>query len=769
MAYVHRPKHFLAKKNSAFKLGEPVTHDPTHNCLTCDKWSGCKDARKSFSFRCSRHNDASLDGSSSDDPRAFFEPTELPSLPSNFGAEMSNEDEARIDQLITEAIEANNPLPPDIKIQDRDIPQAPNFLTWLTDERFAGGEMPPFPRQIYVGSMLFAEVCPRCTDMEWFERMKVDTSLSRLQERVEFLHNGKCKRCGTDRGELVDEGELANYSELTLIVGQRGTKTSTINQLDGYSLHRYLKLPEPTRVYRQLPQQVFTTTYTSRTFSQVRANVWEPFINIMNNGPWFKNYHKFLAKRGQELGEELAIISEIFVRYRHRNLFISPASPSGQTMRGRTRFTAFIDEISHMPIKTAGGREAAAANAKDTYTALKNSLKTLNNAYKQRFKDGYIDVPKPIMYNASSPLTINDYGMTLLRMSKVSTEMLGLKYKTWEFNPTLPESAFADDFRTRPVESARDYACEPPLGRSTWMTDVESVSQMFNGKRNMYRIEHQVRRTKTKKRVTTAVLHKQMDPDIEWGCVLALDIGSTNNSFAFAIGTVPNDFDLQSYIDQDSETEEASVGMVPINILFAGEVIPRQGAEISQSGLYNQVLSQMCTDLPINLVISDRWQNKKMVQDLEDEFGCEYVEYTLRWEDFENFKQGIFDNEVSLPKLKTDMNDIVATTLDDYPHMFEGKPLEHLAYQFLTVQEARGATVTKGDATDDMFRCIALIHAACQDKEMLEALLEGDDEPTVRPSLGLVLSNKREVSRATASMTPRGHSSPVALMYRKPR
>lgn len=1101
MAFVHRPKHFTAKKGSALKFGDRITHDPTHNCLTCVRWSACMDPNKGYNYRCSRHGEASLDGSSADEPRKFFAP-ETPELIVPGVGEMSFEEEMRIDEMIAAAIEENSPLPPDIKINDRDIPLAPNFMTWLLSDKFTGGDVKPFARQIYVGSLAFGEVCTRCTDMDWFERMRVDCSLSRMQERVEFLVHGKCKRCGTNRGELVEEGEMLDFNELVLICGQRSTKTSTVNQMDCYNTHRWLKLPSPAKVYRQLPQQVFTSTYTAKTFGQVRANVWEPFLNIVNNSPWFKNYNKFLAKRGQELGEELAVISEIFVRYRHRNLHISPASPSGPTMRGRTRFTAFIDEISYMPLKTAGGKESAAANAKDVHTVLKNSLKTLRIAHKVRFREGYYDIPKAMMYDVSSPLTINDYGMVLLRMSKVSQEMLGLKYKTWEFNPTLPESEFADDFRTKPVEAARDYACEPPLGQSTWLSDIETVSKAFHGKPNMYTVEHQVKRTRTRKRVTTAVLHKKMEPEVNWGCVLSLDIGSTNNcfaaetrvitrqgtkpiaklvgkpvelltsdskwvqadvksfgqgklyevhlslhgatktiratsnhrwfaynksgglveittnelkkgyklqsnlppavhsglkidpvgvehgavfgdgtkaytkntaysraylvgkkaeflmpyfehyksrgkywghregttdynavtyvanlplhykdipglhntdeyllgflsgyistdghvdkrgcvmlnssdkkglqrvrsiatrlgiptsaihrrwiedpawggkphfvyklsflkgyfpsrlllnpehkerldkytrdhvdldcfahtkwkveavvktnqveevycavvpgthsftledyiltgnSFAFAVSTIDNDFDLQAYLDQDSDAEETTVGLIPIKVLFVGEVIPRQGAPISQSLMYRDILSTLCEDLPIRLVISDRWQNKKMVQDLEEEFGCEYVEFTLRWDDFENFKQALYDNEVELPRLKANMNDIVATTLDEYPHMFEGKPLEHLAYQFITVQEARGNTVIKGDATDDMFRCIALAHAACQDKEMLDALLEGDDEMAAQqPALGVVVSNStRNTSVINAALTPRGQEAPVAMFYKK--
>lgn len=1252
MVSILRPKEYLAKKNSALKLGDAVTHDLTHNCVTCVRWSGCKDPRKAFTFRCSRFNENSIDNSTMDDPHNvanFFGLAQPESLLDK--AEVSEYDaqiEQRIDEMIAAALAENSPIPPDLKIQDSSIPRAPNYFTWLMDERFAGGpnSMPPFPRQIYVGSLLFGEHCPRCSDMQWFDNMKVDAKLSRIEERVVFLHKGVCPKCAVDRGELVEEGEILNPFELSLICGQRSTKTSSILLMEGYNHHRFLKLPSPSKVYRQLTQQMFTSTYTSSTFGQVKANVWDPFLNMINSVPWFTNYHKFLANRGRELGEELAVISEIFVRYKHRNLFISPASPSGMTMRGRclvgstmvntnagfvtltelirskgqhpvkdividsplgqkqvshtykakdktikietrngysvegtyehpmliltpdlqfkwvtldelrigdfivsrtdknqpmfgnnkeltsdlatitgyliangykstlssndakvvkrfcraakrvtgfypnrhgsggfdekgrqkaanymvrtnahkgdkgrpsfrkaylqplgfnytnsydkeipvsvrtapkhvlhefleayfecdcgingywddpsgvqrpasidissaskklidqlhvillhaygivgrktfstpknrwtgeleehrehwninltghdawmflqtfkrakvqkyanriwhvspgdhsdrrlvpwvrkmlfetytkarhgcpgaasgfiklangnivrnnlkpqvlhtlsrclsphapqgalyeddwqnimprltdlndkaakrlkkvlqlaahyeevvsikhktkkktiydvtvpeghaftanglsshnTRWTAFIDEISHMPLQRASGKEAVKANAKDTYVALRNSLDTLIREYEIRFSEGYYDLPKPMMYNASSPLTRNDYGMTLLRQSKVSEKMLGLLYPTWEFNPKLPRSYFDDRFRTNPVIAARDYGCQPPIGTSNWISDTQSIEKAFGAKRNMFTIKPYTFRSKSQKKMTSAYLEKKFNPQLNWGCILALDIGAVNNSFAFSVGTVDNDFDLLTYVrsrkqeemNDDDSDQGVETGLVPLRVIFSGEIIPRRDAEISQHRVYRDVLSLLINELPIELVISDRWQNKKLVQDMEAEFGIEYVDYQLNWEDFENFKSGMYERKVVLPKLSTSLGELAETVLDNYPHMFENKPIDHLAYQFLTVQEARGNTVVKGDATDDMFRTIALLHAAMQDTEMLESLLNVEEESAKTPALGVVLSNNSAGSSGqTMMLKPRGHASPIAFVSRSKR
>lgn len=768
MVAIHRPKQQRAVQNSAYRLGEPVTHDMQMNCLSCVRWSFCKDPKRGFNYRCSRYNENSIDTTSVEDTKLKdWLKTDLSDL-ETLDVIQDSEADQRIDEIISQAIAENSPIPPDIKLKDREIPLAKNFHEWLIDERFTGGGMPPFARQIYVGSLLFAEHCPRCSDIYWFDHMKVDVSLSKLQSKVVFLEHGVCPECQVTRGELVDNGELADPFDLVLIAGQRSSKTSSINLMDTYNTHRYLKLPNPARIYRQLPQQVFTSTYTSNTFGQVRQNLWEPFLNIVNGSNWYNNYHKFLMRRGQELGEELFTIADIYVRYRHRNLFLSPASPNGQTMRGRTRYAAIIDEVSHMPLQRAGGKDAVRANAKDTYTALRNSLDTLIQAYQKRFAEGYFDLPKPLMYNASSPATLNDYGMTLLRMSKASKSMLGLKYPTWKFNPNLPRSFFDDHFRVKPVEAARDFGCEPPLGQATWMTDTETIASAFGDRRNAYDIKTYTRRSKSRKLVTAANLIKRYNPNLRWGCLLTLDVGAVNNSFAFAVSTIPNDFELEDYLEEDPDAEESETVLVPIKTLFVGEVIPTQDAEISQTLLYSDVLGKLCEDLPIIAVASDRWQNKKIVQDLEDRFEIDYYEWRLGWEDFENFRAGMFDQQIELPKLNGDLSDIMGTTLEDYPNMFRNKPIEHLAYQFLTVQEVRGKSVVKGDATDDMFRCVALAHSVMQDVEILEDFIVEEEMPERQGNLGLVYSRSKAAGIAVGNrtLTPSGTASPVAMTYK---
>jgi hypothetical protein len=773
-------------KPHASRLGDMVSHDHKMNCLTCLRWSVCRDINKSYSYRCSRYNE-SVDGPESiEDLFATSKPLQHEASVTDFDPSQSEKIENELEAIIEEAINSNSPIPPDIKLNDIEIPLADNFYQWLMDDRFTGGGMTPFPRQVYVGAKLFADICPRCSDMDWLEnKLKVDTSLSRLEDKVTFLVKGKCPTCKGRRRKFIAKGLVEDYKTLTLIVGQRGTKTSSMLLCETYNLHRYLKSSSPTKMFGVQPTQLIMSTYTATTFQQVRENVWEPYMNIVTGSPWFSNYNKFLVKRGQELSEELAVISEIFVRYRHRNLLVAPAGPSKRTMRGRTRFSAFIDEISWLPMNKVNGKESERGNAKETYTALRNSLRTLFSSYDRLMEDGYDDIPKPLMLTASSPATINDWGMKLYRDSLSEKTMLGLKYATWEFNPLLKRKDFDPEYRTNPVEAARDFGCLPPIGNSTWMKDINTVAKAFADKRkNAYVVEGYKRKSKTGKNRTHAIVNLKTALKPKFGCLLTLDIGIVNNSLAFAVSTVPEDFELEEYIermgvDEDGEStrpeevDDDAPTSVPVKVLFSGEIIPYDDCPISLTGFYREVLCKICADYNIVGVASDRWQHLNIVQNLESDFEIPYYEKRLMWDDFVSLKEAFYDNEIMLPKLETDMEKILATTLDNYPDMFRGRPLDHLAYQILTVQEAKGNTVIKGDATDDMFRCIALAHSMLQDVDFLEDVLVESKEETLEPLLtgpvGIRVtmgnSGSKGITAGGVSLhVPKGQESAVAMV-----
>lgn len=701
------------------RLGEPVAHDIVHNCLTCSRWPSCLDSKKSGHFRCSRYREATIE--STDIESLMRHMDGLPELsPEKVEeSEFNNVDtEDALIELIEKVLNSNIPIPPDLKIDDRDIPEAKNLMEWTTSSKFAGVGVPPFPRQIEIGTKLFSEYCPKCSDAEWFDEMPHDTPIPEMLDRVVFLEHGKCPQCNRTRNQLVHKGWLLDPFSLIGVAGQRSAKTTSVVLWDSYNDHRILKTPNPAGVYGLLSSQTLMTSFTAMTFGQAVENIWVPFRAILTEYPWYKTYHNFLESEAHRLGEELHVISEQFARYRHRNFFISPASPSKRTMRGRTRVGAVADEIGWFPLARAGdkkgkGQDFERLDARGVRDALVNSLFTVKNAYRRRLEEGY-NVPKPVFYAVSSPQSVNDAIMTFYREAQGSKEIYSFLYETWNFNPLIKRSDLDEYFRNDAIAANRDFGCVPPIGEGLFLNDTKALEKCFTKKINPMHVKSFIGLSKTGQRITTSSVKMLSNKPPSHPTVLCVDVGLVNNSFAFSVVGIDDD-----YVYQDPE--DTGTHLNPVKVFAVGEVIPQPGTRISITHLYNGCLKPICDFFNVSYFVSDRWNNVKIAQDLENEYEITPLEYQCKWVDFDNTRELLYTGNLTLPKLDSTREELMETVLDDYPENFRRRPTDHLFYQMATVREHTNVTVTKGDGvTDDLFRTIVLGVAMLQDDEIFE-------------------------------------------------
>ncbi len=724
-----------AKPANSTKIGKQVGSDYLHNCLTCLKWPACKDPKKSASYRCSKYAEAVIEPTSIDE--LFKNPENILNEEEIFVR--SGDDEDSILDMISKVIDSNIPVPPDLRINDHEIPEAANFLQWATDDRFAKSGMPPFPRQVEIGLKIFSEICPRCSDMEWFDDMPVDAPIAEIQDRVQVLEFGICPKCKVGKSELLCSEELDNYYGVVGLAGQRSAKTTSVILWDSYDLHHTLKLPSPQTVYGILDTTPITSTYAATTFAQAVDNVWTPYKSTLNDTPWFRNYHKFLERRGEELGEELFTLGEHMVRYRHRNIVLAPSGPNKRTMRGKSRRSGMVDEIGWFKLaKKTGkiGEELELMDAKGVFDALDNSLITLKNSHRMRIEEGYNTIPKPMMYIVSSPSQYNDFIMSSHRLYSNSPERYCFKYATWEFNPLYKKKHFKEAYKLRPVETARDFECNPPIGEGLFITDHASLIKSFNAGPNKIQIETKTALSKTKNRMTTSAVRIITNSLPNYGTILCVDVGIVNNSFSFAIVGPPDDYDGEDL------PEDRGTMQVPARVYAVGEIIPKPGTRISLTSVYTECFIPLIEPFNISYFVSDRWQNAKIAQDIEDGYEVTPLEHKCSWEDFETTRDLLYSGNLQMPRLTEDFEEILKTTLDNYPECFRNRPVDHLAWQFATVREQTGVTVLKGEGgTDDSFRTIVLGVAQLQNEEILEELLSYSAAPENRKEgfLGMVV------------------------------
>jgi hypothetical protein len=636
-----------------------------------------------------------------------------------------------LSDIINKVLNSGVPVAPDLRVDDRDIEKPKNIVEWITDGRFIGGDDEPFGKQVQIMAHTLGEWCPRCSDEDYFENVPVKHRYDDIRERVVFLENGVCPKCRRNKIQLMDKYDLKDPDELVAVMGQRSGKTISATMIESYNLCKWLTMPNIPTMYNIKSSTIISFTYTATTFNQVKENFWMPYDTLITGSDWFKQYHRFLDELGYKYGEELYKHSETILVYRHKNMFSSCASPSMRALRGRTRGGAGIDEYGWMKGgKTKSGQTSEMMNGLEVYTSLKRSLTTLRSAYRRLMERGYFNAAKPLMTLISSPSARNDPIMTRYRESQGSKVVYVCKYPTWEVNPGVPRKDLDEDFRIRPIESERDFACNPPMAASPWIADEELVEQSFSGNKNLVVTHTRRRRTRSRKLVTAAEFKPAGKLRAEYGGVMGIDAGWNNNSFAIAIAyptSVPE--------PEDEDEEDIFVG-VSIPLLI--EIIPKSDYPISFSAVYREVIKPLCEQYNVAAVASDRWQNKKIMDDLDDALGLETFEIKLTLKDFDDYKQCLYDELIEHPKLDMPMERIVNMSLENYPDCFSKTPVAHLAFQMLTVQNS-GNAIVKGEdgTTDDILRACVVAHSALQDRDILDICLEySNDDFDTAPVIG---------------------------------
>lgn len=256
------------------------------------------------------------------------------------------------EDFINEMLSQSNFLPPDLQVDDREIPEAKNVIEFLHEDQFLGNMLPSklFPRQAELLIKLNAEYCPHCTDLDYFEskeegkpsNVPVNESFDRFFDHVQLLEYGICPKCGASKSSLFREGSLIPKTEGVLLLGQRSGKSAVTSMQESYSIHKFLKVPNLQRTYNLLPSSPFVIPLVAMSFEKAKQLIYNALYEYLTKGNWYKMYHSFLddiqASRGMK--EELYAVKDTFTRYRHKNILIAPFGPDKRKLRGNTSIGA---------------------------------------------------------------------------------------------------------------------------------------------------------------------------------------------------------------------------------------------------------------------------------------------------------------------------------------------------------------------------------------------------------------------------------------------
>ena len=664
----------------------------TKNCLGCDHYLHCKDNLKSVIYVCSRFKEtkqSKLDGMERlfnfadldmGDYRPEHDELDGPAI-ADPSADNTGFD---ISKVIDDVLKSDTPVSSDIKINDRDFLQAPNFYTFCISDKFL--KQKPYVEQAILGTRIFAEYCPQCTDMEWFEHThKVDDSLHTFEQKVALYEKGVCPHCKKGRAHYVKKGKQNFFYEGAISAGQRSGKSAWLGMAASYLTHQQIKLQKPNEVYGLMNANVLHGTFAALTYAQAKDTLWEPYYGHLTDSPWFASYHKMLIETGERFGEELVKLKDTFVMYRHRRLLVYPAGPDKRTLRGRTRFFASIDELGWFPNDVSAMKNVK-MNANEVYIALERSLLTVRASADKLIERGFNFVPTGYFLNISSPSSVRDKIMELVRTSQGSTKIYGVIKPTWEMNPTVPKSALAEEFRKDPVAAMRDYGAQPPLTANPFISSKAAVEECFAEKKNPIKLTYAQKKRNDGTTTRFAKILK-MKPSGK-PSVMAIDAGYSNNSFAMAVAHL-----------EDRKFPRISL---------LAEIMPLPGIPLNYSKIYDEVMLQIMDERNVKLLAADRWNSLKILSDAEEDAGVQTRQYSLKYGDMQTFKSYLLDGQMAIPKPDWTIEEILQYDQSNYPQCFKGFITEHFILQLLTVQDT-GSGVIKGDQlTDDLVRASML-------------------------------------------------------------
>lgn len=693
-----------------FKAGKPVEATADINCLACMNWSKCPSKKKGRKHACTRLKLYPVKSSS---VAAKKINVNLGAVDKDAGL---NKEERVISAMISRTLKGSGVIAADTRIDDGDIPTCPNFFTWLTEPKYMGTLQVPWAKQLEHPTKLLSEWCPnpKCTDTKWWDNVPVDATPGDIAERVTFLEHGFCPICKTRKSEWIKQGLLNPYNALAGLAGQRSAKTATAVMIVGYNLHRLLKSQNPSTMYGVMSSQMLTATFAALTFDQAKDNIWSSVYNMLTDAAWFQSYHELLRDQCHRLGiEDVHSITNTYARYRHRNLLYHVSGPNKRTMRGKTRVEAMIDEIGWFlqQLKGKAGSDPERLDAKGTHEALDRSLLTVRAAAERLLLTGINEnVPMGYLYETSSPSSKNDMIMQRYESSRGSRTIYGYRMATWEANPTIPRhsSIIVEAYRDDPITAQRDYAAIPPVSGSPFVK-LPSLKNLFSNKRENGGMLKTVRVTNHAGQAQTSGRIKKLRAHRGEPSLLALDAGSVNNSFAFAVlYTNPNNGRV----------------IVP----FLGEVFPSHEAPIHFPDIIDNVVDRLIEHYNVQVLMADRWQSALLLQEAGEKHEIGAFTRSVKYPDFDMFRQsGIYDGVLQLPMLENKPKDAIkmANAGSGYPGVFANQPISHLLYQLVAVNDIPNVSVTKPDGgTDDLFRALALGYSSIMDPEYAEFFME---------------------------------------------
>lgn len=581
-------------------------------------------------------------------------------------------------QLIADAVNAGFDPGVVSDIDERQLPWAKNVLSWIVDSEFLNTKM-IFPVQLQVLLRLFGDVCPYCSDWEFYcTDWDVSLKMGDILDKIELLSDGKCKKCHKTRFDHFNDKLWIFPDELDLCWGMRSGKSAIGSGIAGsYVLHRYLRLPNPADYFEQLKGQELFMRFIAITQKQAKDSNWMHFKRSVQNCDWFSQYHSFLDHHGKKKGMELVKWLNEHFAYIHKGIVGYVQGAADDTSRGRTSIFSSIDEIGWF----SGTKDSKRANPDETYLAYEASSATIRNMAFQLFKRGDYNVPTAWMVVHSSTKSKNDYMMRLLKRGKTNFRKITSHKASWEVNAQLDQEYLEGKKLEDPKAFMRDFGSIPPFAEDPFIDNEELVLKAAVLDKPHWPVK--VSHSQIGSYLDASGLERQKTIPY----CLSIDMGQKDCGYALTL--------LQL------KEEDPTV----VQLAGAWSIYPKKPFVVDLDGMFEHCIKTFCEKLNIKLVLFDQWQSSTQIDTLK-KMDVDAQQYSLVFSDFTDFRTRLYQAKFEAVKPELTFSEVENSSRET-DTLLAQHPYVHLLWQMLSVSEI-GQKLTKGDGHDDVFRACVL-------------------------------------------------------------
>lgn len=609
----------------------------------------------------------------------------------------SEKEELNLVGMLDELFDSKTNQMYDLEIDDRDFKEYPNFYEFCMDEN--GANSPLWARQFYFCLTLLGEYCPTCSHPKFSKHIRDFPKIMDphdVPKYLKLMRYGRCPKCGKSKLDHYKAKTMNPYQEVACVAGQRIGKSLMTALISAYLTHKYVKIPNPARMYGLL-KTTLMGTFVGLTYDKAIQQLWLPYKNILLDSPWFKGLHEMLKYTGERKGQELVKFGNT-LHYLHKAILMYPSGPNKKTLRGNTRIIAAIDEADFF-LNDEDGAEQERMNGAEVHASLKNSLFTIRLAWKRLVKQGFVNLPNAFQLEVSSPSSIR--GVLTTRAFEnldLPGKIYAIHLPTWDVHPDATEKSIRAEYPDDPEKVERDFGANPPMADSPFLT-IEQANMMQGKKPNLVKYKYVQKRAPNGQLRRAAKIVEAIEPSILPPAIMALDAGFSFNSFALSIGNV--------YTDKD--------GSRTVHFPVILEVIPQKGVSvIDYTAMADFILYPLIEKYNVQVVLADRWNSLKLLHDIDSRYEGRVMsdQYSLKYRDFFLVKSYIETGSIIVPATEARTDDdrdlVLRPDLKAYPNNYDNRPGDHLYLQCCTVKDTM-KEVTKGERlTDDLWRTIVL-------------------------------------------------------------